>query len=109
METGLVARCAIAVQETRDQFSTSSRIHLDGLGEHLVDDYPFEERILVERRFLVRISKWQNEYGRAVAVISNFLERRRSKKTELLVAQLRSSSSMPAYRPLYTAIGLTKR
>ncbi|GAB7335056.1 hypothetical protein MBLNU13_g06913t1 [Cladosporium sp. NU13] len=93
LETGLFARCAIAVQETRDQFSTSSRIHVDGLGDHLLSAYPRKERVLIERRFLIRLSKSHNDYEHAVAVISNFLERRRSKKIELLVEQLRSSSS----------------
>jgi hypothetical protein len=97
LETGSFARCAIAVQETRDQFSTSSRIHVDGLGDHLLSLYPREERILVERRFLIRVSTppRNRNYEQAVAVISNFLERRRSKKIELLVEQLRSSSSRP--------------
>jgi hypothetical protein len=113
LETGSFARCAIAVQETRDQFSTSSRICADGLGDHLLNMYPREERVLIERRFLIRVSRLQNDYEHAVAVISNFLERRRSKKIELLVEQLRSSSSSssttPADRSLYTALGLTKR
>jgi hypothetical protein len=113
LETGSFARCAIAVQETRDQFSTSSRICADGLGDHLLNMYPREERVLIERRFLIRVSRSQNDYEHAVAVISNFLERRRSKKIELLVEQLRSSSSSssttPADRSLYTALGLTKR
>lgn len=109
LETGLFARCAIAVQETRDQFSTSSRIHADGLGDHLHNIYPREGRTLVERRFLIRISRSQKDYEQAVAVISNFLERRRSKKIERLVEQLRLGSSIPADRSLYTAVGLTKR
>ena len=108
-KTGLSIRCAIAVQETRDQFSTSSRIHVESLGEHLLKIYPIEERKLVERRFLIRISKWQNEYGLAVAVISNFLERRRRKKIKVLAEQLLSSSSAPVFRPLYTAIEVDER
>lgn len=105
LETGSFARCAIAVQETRDQFSTSSRIHTDGLGDHLLNIHPWEERFLTERRFLIRLSNLQKEYEQAVAVISNFLERRRSKKIERLVEQLRSASSIPAERARYSAIG----
>jgi hypothetical protein len=55
--TGPLMRCAIAVQEERDHFSPSFRIHCNDLGADLLTRYPFEERELVERRFLVRIAK----------------------------------------------------
>jgi hypothetical protein len=93
-KSGPLMRCAIAVQEERDQFSPSFRIHVNDLGAHLLKRYPFEERELVERRFLVRIAKWQNQYGPAIAVINNFFERMRGRKIERLVEQMRLTTSL---------------
>lgn len=94
MSNGLSTRCAIAIQEERDQFSPSSRIHVEGLGAQLLKSYPLMERELIERRFLIRIARWQNEYGPAVAVISNFLENRRGKKIERLVELMRLTAQL---------------
>jgi hypothetical protein len=126
LRDGPLMRCAIAIKEERDHFSPSFRIHVNDLGAHLLKDYPFEERELVERRFLVRIAKWQNPYGPAIAVINNFFERMRGRRIELLVEQMRLTTPVaqdesqcssgddifqgdPIDESIYTRLGLEER
>jgi hypothetical protein len=86
-------RCVIVVREAQ---SLWSRIHADsssiGVGRVVSTS---ESQGLVEHRFLIRLSRWQNEYGPAVAVIANYLRRTRGKAFERLAEQLHSSSSTP--------------
>ena len=86
-------RCAIVV---REEHSLWSRIHVDSLGVGVGRAFSaLEMGGLVEQRFLIRLSRWQNEYGPAIAVITNFLRRTRGKAFERLEEQLRSSSATP--------------
>lgn len=86
-------RCAVVVREEQ---SLWSRIHVDSLGVGVGRAFStLETEDLVEHRFLIRLSRWQNEYGPAIAVITDFLRRTRGKAFERLAEQLRSSSSTP--------------
>lgn len=89
----LSKRYAIVV---REDHSLWSRIHVNDLGSPIGRAFSaFEAEDLVEHRFLIRLSRWQNEYGPAIAVITAFLRRARGKAFERLEEQLRSSSSTP--------------
>jgi hypothetical protein len=75
-------RCAIVVREEQ---SLWSRIHVDSLGQGVGRVFStLETEELVEYRFLIRLSRWQNEYGPAIAVITDFLRRTRGKAFERL-------------------------
>jgi hypothetical protein len=75
---------------------------------------------------LVRIAKWQNPYGPAIAVINNFFERMRGRRIELLVEQMRLTTPVaqdesqcssgddifqgdPIDESIYTRLGLEER